>query len=133
MLTLCGCERNPYAVVPISGTVTFNGKPVGGIRIAFEPTVGRASFASTDAKGKFRAWYKDKTYGVQKGKVNVIFEQNLDDSVILGQHAKPSTEVEEVLTLHGHGGTPIEIDITGPDDDLKIDLTSDITSDITSE
>jgi hypothetical protein len=46
--------------VPVSGTVTFNGKPAAGVMVTFQPVAGKGgdaggvgSFATTEAAGKF--------------------------------------------------------------------------------
>lgn len=56
-----GCGGgNDYGVVPVSGTVTFDGKPVGKLRISFLPLpvgenyeTGPYSTGETDSEGKF--------------------------------------------------------------------------------
>jgi hypothetical protein len=59
LLTL-GCSSDPYNVVPVSGTVTFNGKPLAGAHVLFQPVrtgsdieVGPESVGRTDAQGRF--------------------------------------------------------------------------------
>lgn len=54
---LCGCgpkfEKLP--TVPVSGTVTYNGRPVSGARISFLSTMkeGRNATGTTDSSGSF--------------------------------------------------------------------------------
>lgn len=55
---LAGCESTPPAKadpVDVSGTVTMNGKPVGGVTIEFFPTSAMQAqgFAKLKADGKF--------------------------------------------------------------------------------
>src|SRR5262245_8916843 len=53
-----GCQRN---VVPVSGRVTLNGKPLAGAVVTFQPQTGRdsaqpatsGSAGRTDAQGRF--------------------------------------------------------------------------------
>ena len=60
LITVCGCSDKDYATAPVSGTVTFEGNPVGKLRVSFNPVpvgenyaVGPYSQWSTDADGKF--------------------------------------------------------------------------------
>jgi hypothetical protein len=56
----CGCSDKDYVTAPVSGTVTFEGEPVGKLRVSFNPApvgenyaVGPYSRGTTDADGKF--------------------------------------------------------------------------------
>lgn len=59
---LCGCGgRSDFPTAPVSGVVTFNGKPLAGANVAFEPRKsgkgnlsGPGSYGTTDAEGRFR-------------------------------------------------------------------------------
>ena len=55
-----GCDRTGYQVVPVSGKVTLNGKPVGGLIVSFQPIAignsieaGPGSYAWTDQSGNY--------------------------------------------------------------------------------
>ena len=58
---VCGCGGDKYDVVPVSGRVTLDGRPVSGARISFQPVAsgtgvlnaGPGSYGKTDAKGHF--------------------------------------------------------------------------------
>jgi hypothetical protein len=53
--TIFGCGGDP-AVVPVTGTVTFQGKPLAGADVAFLPVEGGRrpiAVAVTDTEGKF--------------------------------------------------------------------------------
>lgn len=50
-LTGCG-NRNP-ATQAVTGTVTYQGKPVEGAGVMFMPNVGRPASGETDAQGRF--------------------------------------------------------------------------------
>jgi len=52
----CGGSTSTVATVPVTGTVTLDGKPVEGAAVSFAPkTKGcRAAFGRTDASGKFK-------------------------------------------------------------------------------
>jgi hypothetical protein len=60
LLFSAGCMREPYKIVPVSGTVTLNGKPLPNAYIMFQPvnesggsTQPPGSYGKTDAEGKY--------------------------------------------------------------------------------
>ncbi len=77
-LTGCG-PKLPYEVVPFSGTVTYQGKPVPGLPIFFFPETGRPSNGFSDKDGKFTMIYTAKVDGIQTGKGTFYIELTLDD------------------------------------------------------
>ena len=53
-----GCGGTDYEVVPVSGKITFGGRPAANINVTFQPKSGgqeggRGSFGVTDAEGRF--------------------------------------------------------------------------------
>lgn len=121
--TLTGCgDSDPYAVVPVSGTLTYEGEPVSGVRMKFVPAEGRSSIAVTDGQGKFRALYRAGQFGVQKGSVTVVLESNDSGGSVLGEETKADRKVAELLRQYGHGGDPVEIQIDGEVENLEINL-----------
>lgn len=58
---LAGCSRQEYEVVPVSGRVTVDGKPVPDVGIVFvplakgrdKPNIGPGSLGRTDTDGRF--------------------------------------------------------------------------------
>src|SRR5262245_35167731 len=66
-----GCSNQP-TLVPVTGTVTMNGKPLANVRIDFHPdpdkgTKGMGSTGTTDAEGKFTLTYQEKSPGAIVG------------------------------------------------------------------
>jgi hypothetical protein len=59
-LRVMGCGSQEYVLAPVSGVVKVDGKPVAGLRVAFEPVAteknsapGPESIAITNADGEF--------------------------------------------------------------------------------
>jgi hypothetical protein len=58
-LTLSGCGGAGYGEVPVSGQVTYNGEPLAGVHVTFQPVstdesgFGPGSFGRTDQDGRF--------------------------------------------------------------------------------
>lgn len=52
----CNSEGSNLATLPVTGTVTLDGKPVPGAAVAFSPNdaKGRAASGMTDVDGKFK-------------------------------------------------------------------------------
>ncbi len=75
-----GTKPENVTLQPVSGTVTLDGKPVGGVSIFFHPepgTVGQGASGATDDSGKFTMLYKDGNSGVPAGKYRVLFTRLL--------------------------------------------------------
>jgi len=59
ILMCCGCKESPH-IAPVSGTITYEGKPLEGATITTQPVAkegskdpGPGSFGRTDAKGRY--------------------------------------------------------------------------------
>ncbi|MDR0520723.1 MAG: DUF4198 domain-containing protein [Planctomycetaceae bacterium] len=78
-VTLTGCaEKNPYGVVPVTGVVLTDGKPMDGIYVTFILTGGDGKTAGgiTDAEGRFTlATAGSEMKGAVPGMYNVTFEK----------------------------------------------------------
>ena len=78
LLVLSGCGSDPYPLAPVSGTVTLDGAPLAGANLGFEPiksgssvNAGPASYATTDAEGRFRLETPDGRAGAVVGEHRV--------------------------------------------------------------
>jgi hypothetical protein len=107
-------------VVPVSGTVTYEGQPVEGLTVEFEPEQGRPSQALTDENGHFTLNYTIHEDGAQVGVHQVTFTW-----VGTTPGATASPTIQEIVKRHGRMGMPLTIEITGATDDLKIELPQD--------
>jgi hypothetical protein len=56
-----GCSMSEYDIVPVSGVITYNGKPLPNVSVAFQPAnadrkklnPGPGSFGTTNDKGEY--------------------------------------------------------------------------------
>src|SRR5262249_32210169 len=75
-LTGCGSDSN---ICPVSGTLTYKGKPMPQVYLRFEPddlTTKSTSMAVTDAEGRFEMMI-GSTPGVFRGKVKAFCDDPL--------------------------------------------------------
>jgi hypothetical protein len=71
LLLICvGCSGDGLEpVYPVSGTITFKGKPVEGAIVAFSPTTGgQAASGTSDASGVYKLTTRDSGDGALVGK-----------------------------------------------------------------
>jgi len=72
-LFAAGCGESNSAICRVSGTLTYQGKPIPQVYLRFEPddlTTKTTSAAMTDANGKFEMSI-GSTPGVYRGKVKI--------------------------------------------------------------
>ena len=91
---------------PVSGTVTFDGKPLEGAAITFRsyPEAGKERYStsdgSTDAQGRYTLWYK----------------QEVEDGAVLGKHiveiSKTGPEGRETLPAKYHSRSKLTVEVT---------------------
>ncbi|QDV36685.1 hypothetical protein ElP_46140 [Tautonia plasticadhaerens] len=116
----CGEDRG---LVPVTGTVTYNGEPVAGGEILFTPQDGsHAARGPLDDSGRYRLG----TYGPRDGAVTGMH----DVAVILRGPDKPVPEARK--------GQMMEEDMQGSGDPLIPEryfspLTSGLTAEVTDD
>ncbi|MDG1873855.1 MAG: carboxypeptidase-like regulatory domain-containing protein [Mariniblastus sp.] len=78
---IVGCGGENFSSVPVSGTVTMDGKPIAGVAITFYPEatestsiVGPFSEAVTDSEGKFELKTRYGDPGAVVGQHRISFE-----------------------------------------------------------
>jgi hypothetical protein len=121
VLCLSGCgSSDGYTLVPVSGTITLDGKPLAGASVSFQrtggdTTVGPGSGAVTDASGK----YELKTA-----------EANSQMGAVVGQHVVRITGVQDQRAADDDTAHPMAKDPVPPryrDRGLNFDVPKDGT------
>ena len=81
ILCISGCDRGPR-LGTVTGTVTWEGKPLNQATVTFTPDNGRAAFARTAEDGSYSLKFSDGREGAVVGDNNVTIETarfSLDD------------------------------------------------------
>jgi hypothetical protein len=120
IVSLNGCQKNGLdGLVPVAGKVTYQGKPVEGADVVFNPASnGRAAFAKTDASGKFQLTTLDPQDGAHPGDYKVTISKK--------EMINPMTAEEAEEWFHKHSGPP-------PPRKVKNDLPEKYADEKTSE
>jgi hypothetical protein len=127
VVAIAGCGQSlPYPVVPLSGTLTYQGQPLERkLILTFTPVgAGRASTAIVGTDGKFKAEYTNDVSGVQTGKLIVTLgDAEAKDSPVAPTNVAPLPPLlQEALRKYAFGGPGFEIEITKRDTNYKLDL-----------
>jgi hypothetical protein len=123
-LLLAGCGGSN--VVPVSGTLTYKGKPVTNAIVHFVPESGRPSMGETDRDGRFTLTYDPQTKGAQIGKHRVFVMHNAvadagQPGTVPGQTPRLSGEMRELFDKYGGDKSKVEVVIDKATSDLKLE------------
>jgi hypothetical protein len=116
LLVISGCAESGPKLVPVSGKVTIDGKPLTYGYIRFTPTQGRTSDAQLNSDGTFTLRYSGDREGAVLGthRVEIAANEVLGPSRVKWHAPKQYASI---------GTSKITQEITGPTKDLTIDLT----------
>ncbi len=86
ILAATGCRPNPPQVVPVSGVVTLDGKPLAGAAITFVPVAGGVfGCGSTNNSGEFTLGTFAETDGALAGVHRVSITPDIISPAAMGQ------------------------------------------------
>ena len=122
---LTGCGSANSQMCEISGTLTYQGKPIPNVYLRFEPddlTKKSTSMAVTDENGKFEMFI-GSTPGVFRGKVKVFCD---DPQAAMGGKTPVPPEIEpayrELCAKYGADKSTYELTIDKANSDLQLNL-----------
>jgi hypothetical protein len=98
-IVLAGCGPSRPATAPVSGRVTYAGKPVGVGQIMFQPEEGRPALGSLGADGRYTLTTFKSGDGAPLGKHRVMIEAKQE----VGGSPPPKSRLEE---FRGGVGAP---------------------------
>jgi hypothetical protein len=119
-LLMSGClQNNNEKVIPVTGTITQNSKPLVDVRIVFSKTdTGAMSFAETDTEGHFTLIHTHGKSGAEPGKYHVsVFQKGKPIPLPTGKKLEDIPEEERNQTspdipITNSDKSPIEVEIT---------------------
>ncbi|MDR1270847.1 MAG: hypothetical protein LBK82_15135 [Planctomycetaceae bacterium] len=111
VLLLCGCGTK-LPIVPVSGTVTLDGKPLEGFQVFFQPVHEKTSETMltssglTDARGKFllKTVEENPRNGASVGEYRVLIGWVDPNSMALGDsesQRQPPAKIPEKIQTDG--------------------------------
>jgi hypothetical protein len=116
VVSIGGCGDGRPVRVPVSGTVTIDGVPLIRGSIKFVPENGRPSFGTIGADGRFTLTCYNGADGAVPGKHRVQVDANRPIS-------EKKMEIFAPKHYTDYYTSGIEIEISKPVNDLKIELT----------
>lgn len=115
---LAGCGDGRPARVPVSGQVFLDGKPLSVGSIMLVPDGARPSSGNIDEQGRFTLTCYDGKDGAVRGQhaVAVVATKQIDENTVRWLAPKKYAD---------HGTSGLKVNVDGPTDSLRIDLTWD--------
>jgi hypothetical protein len=118
LLTPTGCGEGGPKIVPVSGTVTLDGQPLTYGHIQVMPAGWRPASGRLDGSGRFTLTTSTPNDGCAVGTHPVV--------VLAGESINPDTMKWHAPQKYADVATSnLTVTISGPTDDLKIELKSD--------
>lgn len=103
LVLLVGCGGKPYAVAPVSGRVTLDGKPLAKASVTFAPMAepgkhdpGPTSLGLTDTDGRFKLTINPTTPGAVVGKSRIYISTLLTDGTGGGEQPDAGVPIKAV-------------------------------------
>lgn len=118
LLVGLGCGDGRPTRVPISGTVTIDGKPLKFGSVLFVPPAGRPAGGALDANGRYELSCDEKGDGTMLGEYKVA----VTGVESLGEHAQRWHAPQKYRDAQTSGLTAT---VEGPRDDLNFEITRD--------
>ena len=114
---LSGCSKDPK-IVPVSGTVLMDGRPLTYGHVQVLPTGWRPASGRLDANGRFTLTTNASNDGCPVGTHTVV--------ILASESISPEKTKWHAPARYADPATSnLTVTITGPTDDLKIEITSD--------
>ena len=127
VVVFSGCDRSKVpGLVRLEGVVTYNGEPLEGAMVNFQPISpeGRTAYATTNEAGRFKVTTIDPDDGIVKGEYKV----NISKYVItrynkLGDGGSDPVAENVLPEKFNSKETPLSINVTAGKLDILFELT----------
>lgn len=101
--TGCGGPSDQPQLGQVTGTITFNGKPLSGVAVVFQPVSGRPARGMTDSEGKYELNYIRQTKGTKVGLNRVEIAPSEDGE---GEESESTDEQSQPTGKKSKSGKP---------------------------
>jgi hypothetical protein len=121
---LGGCAKSGYGelgLLPVSGTVTLDGKPLSGAKVAFEGEDKRTAIGTTDSAGHYTLMYDSQTPGVTPGPKTVRIT-TADVEVEGGGAAEGAAATKETVPARYNQQSTLKADVSASQTKFDFDL-----------
>lgn len=126
VIALAGCSSDSGPkVIPVTGVLTYKGKPVTNAYIEFIPNHGRTSWAQTDAQGRFKVNYDRERDGAVVGTHKVYVRMRPtsaaeQEAEMTGKKVPMSKEMAEFFDKYSQDNSKIEVVIDKNSKELNL-------------
>ncbi len=114
LMLLAGCGGSSVTLVPVTGTVYLDDQPLANAKIVFTPAEGRASFATTDAQGRYKLLYTADLAGAVTGKHRVTISTFIEPDPESSIEERKLGQVEKVPAKYNKKST-LEMEVSTAD------------------
>jgi hypothetical protein len=125
LISLPGCSNSGYSelgLVDVTGTVTLDGKPLPGAKVAFESDDKRCAMGTTDSSGRYTLMYDSQTRGTTPGpKIVRITTVELGEG---GGAAEGAAAPKETLPPRYNQKSELKADVSASNKTFNFDLKS---------
>jgi predicted small lipoprotein YifL len=131
IFVMTGCGDKGPKLIPVTGTITQNGKTLNDVRLEFSKIgTGERSYAEPDAEGKFTLRHSQGNLGAEPGRYRVsVFQKGKpispsgDNNRRRAEGDPPIPTITPEVQLTMSDQKPIEIEITNSgENNIVIDL-----------
>ena len=132
VLSGCGeAETAPEVLIPLTGSVTVDGQPAGGVSLSFVPqegTSGAGGFATTDDQGQFTVKHRSGDAGIEPGTYKVTMSRMLTpdgNPVPAGESAMDHNATESLPAQYTSADTsPVQTEVTEGMEPVAYEVTT---------
>lgn len=126
LLIVASCSESSN-IVPVTGVLTYKGKPVTNAYIDFLPEHGRQSWGQTDTEGRFKLNHDPEHDGalIGKHKVSVRMKPSNaaeQEAAMMGKRVPTTKEMTEFFEKYNADNSKKEVTIDRATKEIRLDL-----------
>ena len=117
----CGPGGDQPELGTVTGTITLDGQPLGGVAVVFQPDSGRPARGMTDANGKYELTYIRQTKGTKVGPNRVEIAPSEEGEVEEAESGEEESQDAAAKPKSGKRAVPARYNVKS---ELKVDVKS---------